>query len=72
MPSNSKPRSGQRANRQPLQVLRRLRLHAGGDFLAEQFQKQIRHYPNLGSYLPIGVSSQASQQAWARARTRPI
>ena len=36
-------RVDQRVGRQPLQILRRLALHAGGDFFAEQFQEQIGH-----------------------------
>ena len=34
---------GQRADHQPFQVARRARLHAGGDFLAEQFEQQVGH-----------------------------
>jgi hypothetical protein len=28
---------------EPLQILRRLPLHAGGDFFAEQFEQKVRH-----------------------------
>ena len=74
MPSNSKPAIRQRADHQPLQIARRAGLHAGGNFFAEQFEQQIGHQRALagGLYRPIGDSSQASQQALARARTRPI
>ena len=33
----------QRVGDEPLQVLRRLPLHAGGDFFAEQFEQKVGH-----------------------------
>ncbi len=33
----------QRVGDESLQILRRLPLHAGGDFFAEQFEQEVRH-----------------------------
>ena len=33
----------QRVGDEPLQILRRLPLHAGGDFFAEQFEQKVGH-----------------------------
>ncbi len=39
---------GQRADDQPFEILRRVRLHARGDFLGEQFEQKISHHAYLG------------------------
>ena len=41
------------------------RLHAGGDLLAEEFEKEFGHQA-------VSPASQTSQQRFARLRTRPI
>ena len=37
----------QRVGDEPLQILRRLPLHAGGDFFAEQFEEKVGHIEEL-------------------------
>ena len=37
----------ERVGDEPLQVLRRLPLHAGGDFFAEEFEEKVGHHGNL-------------------------
>ncbi len=49
------------------QIFRRLRLHAGGNFLGEKFDQEFRHQTR-----PPAVLLQASQQPLARSRTRKI
>ena len=48
------------------QIVRRLRLHARGDFFGEQFEQKIGHQ----AALPASVWTQASPQAFASSRTR--
>ena len=48
------------------QIVRRLRLHARGDFFGEQFEQEIGHQAPL----PASVCTQASPQALASSRTR--
>lgn len=60
------PALDQRIGDELLQVLRRLALHAGGDFLGEEFEQEIRH--QLAP--PPAVRSQAAPQALASSRTR--
>ena len=50
-----------------LQIFRRLRLHAGGDFFGEKFDQEFRHQT-----FPPADLLQASQQPLARSRTRRI
>ena len=50
-----------------LQIFRRPGLHAGGNFLGEEFDQEFRHQT-----LPPAVLLQASQQPLARSRTRKI
>ena len=50
----------QRAGDEPLQILRRLSLHAGGDFFAEQFEQKV------GMGLDV-VSSRCNNQRLAKA-----
>ena len=48
------------------QIVRRLRLHARGDFFGKQFEQKIGHQ----TALPASVCTQASPQAFASSRTR--
>ena len=48
------------------QIVRRLRLHARGDFFGEQFEQKIGHQ----AAPPASVCTQASPQAFASSRTR--
>ena len=61
---------------QALEIVRRARLHARGNFFAEQFEKKLGHLAAPSATLRAGfavcVASQASQQALARSRTRPM
>ena len=50
------------------QVVRRLRLHARGNFFGEQFEEKIGHCRY--SALPASVCTHASPQAFASSRTR--
>ena len=54
-----------------LQILRRLPLHAGGDFFAEQFEQKVRHIRNYAAP-PPAVFSQAAPQPRASSRTLRI
>ena len=47
------------------EVFRAARLHARGDFLGEEFEQEFGHQA-------VSPATQASQQRFARARTRPI
>ena len=50
-----------------LQILRRARLHARGDFFGEKFEQKIGHRYTAP---PACVASQAAPQAFASSRTR--
>ena len=50
-----------------LQILRRARLHARGDFFGEKFEQKIGHAYTAP---PASVASQAAPQAFASSRTR--
>ena len=52
---------------QAAQIFRGPRLHAGGNFLGEEFDQEFRHQAR-----PPAVLLQASQQPLARSRTRKI
>ena len=56
----------QRIGDEPLQILRRLPLHAGGDFFAEQFEQKIGH---CYAAPPPAVLSHAAPQPRASSRT---
>ena len=75
-PFRLQPRFGQALPEQARQILRRLSLHARGDFLAQQFQQKIGHqrlHPgNFASHAARFFSICASQLPLARSRTRPI
>ena len=61
----------QRVGDEPLQILRRLPLHAGGDFFAEQFEQKVRHIRDYAAP-PPAVLSQAAPQPRASSRTLRI
>ncbi len=61
----------QRVSDEPLQILRRLPLHAGGDFFAEQFEQKVRHIRDYAAP-PPAVFSQAAPQPRASSRTLRI
>ncbi len=46
----------ERAGDQPLQVVRRLALHARRDFFAEEFEEQVGHWKGLGSIASLQKS----------------
>ncbi len=50
---------------EPAQIVRRLPLHAGGNFFGEKFEEEVRHVPP-----PASVFSHALPQALANSRTR--
>ena len=57
-------RVDQRVGHQPLQILRRLPLHAGGDFFAEQFEEQVGHHASLDQSEWRGFPSPACGRRW--------
>ena len=59
----------QRVGDEPLEILRRLPLHAGGDFFAEQFEQKVGH---IYAAPPPAVLSHAAPQARASSRTLRI
>ena len=61
----------QRIGDEPLQVLRRLPLHAGGDFFAEQFEQKVGHIRDYAAP-PPAVFNQAAPQPRASSRTLRI
>ena len=61
----------QRAGDEALQILRRLPLHAGGDFFAEKFEEKIGH-SRTTPRPPPAVLSHAAPQPRASSRTRRI
>ena len=58
----------QRLQQQPTKILGSAGLHARGDFLGEKFDQQLGH----GQAAAFSPAIQASQQPFARVRTRPI
>ena len=58
----------QRVGDEALQILRRLPLHAGGDFFGEKFEEKVGHRGYAAP--PPAVLSHAAPQACASSRTR--
>ena len=61
----------QRVGDEALQILRRLPLHAGGDFFAEQFEQKVGHIRDYAAP-PPAVLSHAAPQPRASSRTLRI
>ena len=60
----------QRIGDEALEILRRLPLHAGGDFFGKKFEEKVRHVAYAAP--PPAVLSQAAPQARASSRTLRI